>query len=139
MTNRLRTQIEEEETEQQKLIVEEKREQEFPDNFITQFFTKGFWNAESATRALPFVLFLAFLGMIYIANMHQAERTIRDINKINKQVKELSWDFKTTKAELAFKSTLTEVTKKANADTLGIKESLTPPQKITDTEVTDEH
>ena len=137
MTNRLRTQIEEEEAEQQRLIVEERKNDEFPDNFLTKFFTKGFWNAESATRALPFVLFLALLGMIYIANMHMAERNIREINKINKEVKELSWDFKTTKAELAFKSTLTQVVKRA--DTLGLKESITPPQKIEDKEVTDEH
>jgi hypothetical protein len=137
MTNRLRTQIEEEEAEQQKLIVEEKQDAEFPDNFITQFFTKGFWNAESATKALPFVLFIAFLGMIYIANMHMAERSIRDISKISKEVKELSWDYKTTKADLAFKSTLTEVAKRV--DTLGIKESLEPPQKITEAEVKNEH
>lgn len=137
MTNRLRTQIEEEEAEQQKLIVEEKQNAEFPDNFITQFFTKGFWNAESATKALPFVLFIAFLGMIYIANMHMAERSIRDISKISKEVKELSWDYKTTKADLAFKSTLTEVAKRV--DTLGIKESLEPPQKIKDAEVKNEH
>ena len=137
MTNRLRTQIDEEEAEQQKLIVEEKQDAEFPDNFITQFFTKGFWNAESATKALPFVLFIAFLGMIYIANMHMAERSIRDISKISKEVKELSWDYKTTKADLAFKSTLTEVAKRV--DTLGIKESLEPPQKIADKEVKNEH
>lgn len=137
MTNKLRTQIEEEEAEQQKLIVEEKQNAEFPDNFITQFFTKGFWNAESATKALPFVLFIAFLGMIYIANMHMAERSIRDISKISKEVKELSWDYKTTKADLAFKSTLTEVAKRV--DTLGIKESLEPPQKIKDAEVKNEH
>ena len=137
MTNRLRTQIEEEEAEQQKLIVEEKRDSEFPDNFLMHFLTKGILNAEAATKALPFVLFIAFLGMIYIANMHMAERSIRDISKMSKQVKELSWDYKTTKADLAFKSTLTEVAKRV--DTLGIKESLTPPQKIVDGEVKDEH
>jgi hypothetical protein len=137
MTNRLRTQIEEEEAEQQKLVVEEKRDSEFPDNFLMQFLTKGILNAEAATKALPFVLFIAFLGMLYIANMHMAERSIRDINKISKEVKELSWDYKTTKADLAYKSTLTEVAKRV--DTLGIKESLTPPQKITEGEVKDEH
>ncbi|MDP9078380.1 MAG: FtsL-like putative cell division protein [Bacteroidota bacterium] len=137
MTNKLRTQIEEEEAEQQKLIVEEKRDSEFPDNFLTQFLTKGILNAEAATRALPFVLFIAFLGMLYIANMHMAERSIRDISKISKEVKELSWDYKNTKAELAYKSTLTEVARRV--DTLGLKESLTPPQKIVDGEVKDEH
>jgi len=136
MTNRLRTQIEEEEADK-KLIVEEKPETEFPDNFLTQFLSKGFINAESATKALPFVLFLTFLGMIYIANRHLAERNIRDIDKITKEVKELSWDYKTAKADLAYKSTLTEVAKRV--DTLGIKESLQPPQKIVAEEVTDEH
>ncbi|HVW97963.1 MAG TPA: FtsL-like putative cell division protein [Mucilaginibacter sp.] len=137
MTNRLRSQIEEEEAEKQRLIVEEQRNNEFPDNFFTQFLTKGFWNADSASRALPFTLFLAFLGMLYIANMHMAERNIRTINKLSKEVKELSWDYKTAKADLAFKSTLTEVAKRV--DSLGLKESLTPPQKIEDMEVKDEH
>lgn len=127
MTNRLRTHVEEVEAEK-KLIVEEISHKEIPDNFLMQFFTKGIINAETATSALPFVLFIALLGMIYIANRHLAEKTIRDIDKISKQVKELSWDYKTTKAELAYKSTLTEVAKRA--DTLGIKESLLPPQKI---------
>jgi hypothetical protein len=138
MTNRLRTQIEaEEDEEEKKLIVEEKPANEFPDNFLTQLFTNGIFNAESATRALPFLFFLALLGMIYIANRHLAEKNIRDIDKISKEVKELSWDYKTTKAELAYKSTLTEVAKRA--DTLGIKESFQPPQKITAGEVPDEH
>ncbi|MDF2431545.1 MAG: hypothetical protein JWP44_1176 [Mucilaginibacter sp.] len=137
MTNRLRSQIEEEEEAEKKLVVEEKPRTEIPDNFLTQFFSKGILNAETATRALPFVLFLALLGMIYIANRHLAERTIRDIDKIGKQVKELSWDYKTAKAELAYKSTLTQVAKRA--DTLGIKESMQPPQKISAEEVKDEH
>jgi hypothetical protein len=137
MTNRLRSQIEEEEEEEKKLIVEETPVREYPDNFLTQFFTKGIFNSEAATRALPFVLFLVLLGMIYIGNRHLAEKNIRDIDKITKEVKELSWDYKTTKAELAFKSTLTEVAKRA--DTLGIKESVQPPQKITAEEVQDEH
>src|SRR5260221_9201004 len=136
MTNRLRTQIEEEETEQ-KIIVEENPVKEIPDNFLTQLFTKGIINAETATNALPFILFLALLGMIYIANRHLAERNIRDTDKISKQVKELSYDYKTTKAELAYKSTLTEVAKRT--DPLGIKESIQPPQKITVEEVQNEH
>jgi hypothetical protein len=137
MTNRLRSQIEEEEEADQELVVEEKSAKEYPDNFLTQFFAKGIFNSDSATKALPFVLFLVLLGMIYIANRHLAERNIRDIDKISKEVKELSWDYKTTKAELAYKSTLTEVAKRA--DTLGIKESIEPPQKIAAGEVQDEH
>jgi hypothetical protein len=128
MTNRLRTEIQEEEENEKKLIVKEIPRQDIPENFLTQFFSKGFITAEQATSALPFVLFVAFLGMIYIGNRHLAEKNIRDIDKMTKEVKELSWGYKSSKADLAFKSTLTEVAKRA--DTLGIKESSQPPQKI---------
>ncbi|MBB5395977.1 MULTISPECIES: FtsL-like putative cell division protein [unclassified Mucilaginibacter] len=129
MTNRLRTEIQEEELEEQKLIVEEKPAKEIPDNFLTQFLKNGVITTDDATRALPFVLYVAFLGMLYIGNRHVSENNIRDIDKISKEVKELSWEYKSSKADLAFKSTLTEVAKRA--DTLGIREPTEPPQKIT--------
>jgi hypothetical protein len=133
MNNRLRTEIPEEETSE--LIVEEKPVKEIPDNSLTQFLSNGFISADNAVKALPFVLFIALLGMIYIGNRHLAEKNIRDIDKLNKEVKQLSYAYKVTKADLAYKSTLTEVAKRV--DTLGIKESLQPPQKIIVKEVTD--
>ena len=135
MANRLRTEIQEEELESE-LIVEEKTVKEIPENFLTKFLTNGFITTDEATRALPFVLYLAFLGMIYIANRHLAEKNIRDIDKISKQVKELSWEYKVSKADLAYKSTLSEVAKRA--DTLGIKESLEPAHKIVIQEVAEQ-
>ncbi len=133
--NRLRAEILEDELEKE-LIVEEKAPAgKIPDNFFTQFFQKGVVSTEAATRMLPFIFFIAFLAMVYIANRHMAENTVRDIDKLSKQVKEMSWDYKTTKADLAFKSTLTEVEKRT--DTLGLKTSVEPPQKIMVT--TDEH
>jgi hypothetical protein len=127
MTNRLRTEIEEEELDDE-VAIEEPAKKELPDNLFTKFLRNGVITTEDATGALPFVLFLAFLGMIYIANMHMAEKNIRSIDKLGKEVQELSWDYKSTKADLAFKSTLSEVAKRA--DTLGLKESIAPPQKI---------
>lgn len=128
MTNRLRTDILEEEKESE-LIVEEKTVKEIPENFLTKFLANGFIAAEDATRALPFILFLGLLGMIYIANRHLAEKNIRDIDKLTKEVHELNWEYKVTKADLAYKSTLSEVAKRV--DTLGVKESIQPAQKIT--------
>lgn len=128
MTNRLRSEIEEEVAEKE-LIVEEKPVREIPDNFFTQFLNKGFVTTEEATNALPFILFVAFLCMLYIANRHLAEKNLREIDKVSKELKELTWDYKSAKAELAYKSTLTEVAKRT--DTIGIKQSIEPPQKIT--------
>jgi hypothetical protein len=134
--NRLRTEIQEEENGE--LIVEEKPvKKEVPENFLTQFLSNGFITADQAVRALPFVLFIALLGMIYIGNRHLAEKNIRDIDKLDKEVKELSWEYKITKADLAFKSTLTEVAKRT--DTLGVKQSVQPPQRIVVKEAKDEY
>lgn len=134
--NRLKAEILEEEEPEMELIVEEKPPVgKIPDNFFTLLLQKGVVSTEAATQMLPFIFFIAFLAMIYIANRHMAENNIRDIDKLSKQVKELSWDYKTTKAELAYKSTLTELEKKT--DTLGLKISVEPPQKIVVTE--DEH
>jgi hypothetical protein len=134
--NRLRSEIPEEEVEKELIVEEKEPEKEISENALWQLFTKRF-SAEKATSALPFILFLAFLGMLYIGNMHLAEKNIRDIDKMSREVKELTWDYKTAKAELAYKSTLTEIAKRV--DTLGIKESLEPPQRLKAQEVKDEH
>lgn len=101
---------------------------EIPKNFFTQLFTEGVVSKQAATDFLPFILFIAFLGMIYIANRHFAEKNIRNIDKLGKEVKELSWDFKTLKADLMLKSTQTEVADEV--DTLGLIESNESPNKI---------
>lgn len=83
---------------------------------------------ESAVSLLPFLLYLTFLGMLYIANKHYAEKNIRSIEKINKELKELKWEYMTTKHELMFKSKQTEVAK--STEVFGLKEAVVPPIKI---------
>jgi hypothetical protein len=138
MTNRLRTEIQEEEVEKEIVVEEKQPSKDFSESALWKLFTKNV-NAEKATSALPFTLFLVLLGMIYIWNMHLAEKTTRDIDKTQKEVKELSWDYKTTKSTLAYKSTLSEVGKKADTLAIGIKESIDPPQKLKAENGKDEH
>lgn len=130
MTNRFRNEIiEEEEVEiaPAEAAVEEPKA-ELPRNFFTILFTEGVVSKEAATEMLPFILFLAFLGMVYIGNRHFAENNIRDIDKMRREVVELSADYKVLKAELMLRSTKTEVAKEA--DTLGLIEPVEPPKKI---------
>jgi hypothetical protein len=131
MNNQFKKQIEDEE----ELLVEEQQEEEqskAPEGSTTAFFrklfTEGVVSKESATDMLPFLIFLCVLVMIYIANSHMAVKNIRDIDKLSKEVKELSYEYKSLKADLMFKSKLTEVARKV--DTLGIKELIEPPKKI---------
>lgn len=132
MNNQFKKKIEE--PEEELLEQEEPRLQEEPAKesstlaFFRKFFTEGVVSKEAATDLLPFLTFLCVLGMIYIANSHMAIKNIRNIDKLNKEVKELSSEYKSLKADLMFKSKLTEVAKKV--DTLGIKELIEPPKKI---------
>ena len=129
MNNQFKRQIEEELPE-----VEDREElkSKTPEGSTTVFFkklfTEGVVSKEAATEMLPFLVFLCVLGMIYIGNSHMAVTNIRNIDKLTKEVTELSWEYKSLKADLMFKSKLTEVAKKV--DTLGIKELIEPPKKI---------
>ncbi|HYK76391.1 MAG TPA: FtsL-like putative cell division protein [Daejeonella sp.] len=126
MSNRFRNIEEEEDGLEPDLQPKLKRE--ISRNFFTALFTEGVMSKQAATDMLPYIIYVAFLGMIYIGNRHLAENNIRDIDKLGKEVKELSWDFKTLKADLMLKSTQTEVAKLV--DTLGLKEPAEPPKKI---------
>lgn len=132
--NRFREKIEEQEDEvfqepTLKAKEEPKKEENAPkEDFLKFFFKEGAVSKEAATDVLPFIVFLAFLCMIYIANSHFAVNNVRNIDKLGKEVKELSWEYKSLKANLMFKSKLTEVAKQV--DTLGIKELTEPPKKI---------
>jgi hypothetical protein len=132
MSNRLRTEVQEEEIEKE-VVVKEASVDENPESFsLSNLLSTTLVSTDSVTKALPFLFYLAFLGMVYIGNRHLAENNIRSIDKLSKEVKELSWDYKSTKADLAYKSTLTEVAKRA--DTLGVSEAVEPPQKLVDEE-----
>jgi len=134
MNNQFREDIEEEEEEllDEPVIKLKKpkkeRETENANLFFKKLFVDGVVSKEAATEMLPFLVFLSLLTMLYIANSHMAVKNIRDIDKLNKEVKELSWEYKSLKADLMFKSKLTEVAKKV--DTLGIKELTEPPKKL---------
>lgn len=81
-------------------------------------------------HAMPFVLFLTGLAMIYITNSFYAERTIRDIDKTKKALKEKRAEFIATKSKLMLSSMQSQVAQHAAAASFEIKESTVPPKKI---------
>jgi hypothetical protein len=80
-------------------------------------------------RFLPQILFLSFLCVIYIGNRHHAEKKIRNISILERQVDDLRADYTTLKADFMFESKQSEVAKRAAK--LGLAESIHPPEKIT--------
>lgn len=85
-------------------------------------------NYRALVQNLPYIGFLAVLALIYIANSHLAEKKIRRINQLGKEIKELKWEYINVKSELMFRSKMSEVSK--SVEQLGLKQLSSPPQKI---------
>ena len=90
-------------------------------------FRKAF-NYQWIVKNTYFFLFLALLTVMYIYNGHYAEKTIKDINRNAKQLKELQYEFKTVKGELMMKGKQSELAKAVEPH--GLKELKEPPYKI---------
>jgi hypothetical protein len=84
-------------------------------------------------KNLPFFLFLAVLAIVYIANGHFADNTVRNINKVNRELKELQYEYKTLKSEVMFRSKQSELAK--SVEPLGLKELVVPPAILVDSAV----
>jgi len=88
----------------------------------------SFLTRENLLRQIPFILFITFLGIIYIANSYNAEKTIIEISKTKKELEELRYEYITTKSALMFQSKQSEVAYRLSASQ--VKESLVPPVKL---------
>ncbi len=83
----------------------------------------------SAVKTMPFIFFLAGWGLVFIANSYYTERTIRDIDQVNREIKELKSEYITTKSDLMIKSGQSQV---ANAVShMELEESRVAPGRIT--------
>ena len=82
-------------------------------------------------KNIPFFLFAAILTVLYIANGHYADKTIRKINETARHLKDMEYEFKTVKRDVIFRSKESELAKAV--EPLGLKELVIPPMILTDT------
>lgn len=77
---------------------------------------------------LPFMLYLVALAIVYIAYGYFTESTVKQIYRVDAELKELKAEYLTSQSEL---QQVRQQSNIANAiKDLGLKESVTPPQKI---------
>lgn len=90
--------------------------------------TGAFLSKERAVQALPFIFFLTFAALCYIANGYYAESQIRKENTLTNELKELHSEYIISKSNLSDLSKQSEVAKRI--EPFGVKESVEPPHKI---------
>ena len=81
-------------------------------------------------KNIVFVIWLTFLGILYITNSYHSEAVIRSINKLQIEVKDLRAESITTAAELMYVSRQSVVQQMVKNKRLDLKESVEPPYKI---------
>lgn len=79
-------------------------------------------------RALPFILFLMVFGVIYITNIFHVERTKRQIDDLEEELRELRYEYISSRSKLMYESKPSEIVIKL--EETGIHESMVPPRKI---------
>ena len=83
---------------------------------------------DKVVKTLPFLLYISFLAMLYIANTYYSEKKVFEIEKVKRELKELRSECISIEAKLMYYSRQSEVVKRIIP--YGIKESLIPPKKI---------
>jgi cell division protein FtsL len=77
---------------------------------------------------VPFALFLGLLAILYIANGHYADDTIRKTARARSELKQLQYEYKTLQAELMYRSKESELARAV--EPLGLKRLTEPPVVI---------
>ena len=108
--------------------VKEKKEPNKVSKSFASVFSGNFLSSDNVVKQLPFIFFLTFLGILYIANGYYAQRTVRDLQKVSDELKALRSEYITIKSDLNYNSKQSQVAQAT--EPYGIKESTIPPTKI---------
>jgi hypothetical protein len=95
---------------------------------LANIFSGNFLSKDNVVSFLPFIFFMTFMGILYIANGYYAEKVVRDLHKTGNDVKELRSEYITIKSELNYKSKQSQVAQATEA--IEVYESTIPPTKI---------
>jgi hypothetical protein len=87
-----------------------------------------YFSRDSFFKTIPYLGYLTILAIIYISNTYYAEKTLRKIEIIKSEMKELRFQYISSKSELMYYGKQTEIVKRVIP--AGLKETKIPPFKI---------
>lgn len=82
-------------------------------------------------KRLPFILFLTFLAILYIANRFHSEKIIRETIRLQKEVQELRTESSAIETELMRVGNYQDIKKLIDEYDIDLQEPIRPPRKIT--------
>ena len=97
---------------------------------LRDILTGSVLTTDMVSKQLPYIFFLSFLAVFYIANRYRYEKLARKEKILQIEVRNLRAESITTAAQLMFISKQSEVAKLCEIRGLELKESVVPPKKI---------
>jgi hypothetical protein len=95
---------------------------------ITEVLGGEFLAYDWSRRQLNYIVFLAAVGVVYISNSYYAESIVRRIDDMNRELKELHYEYISSKSKVMNQSKQSVIIKKL--ENSGLKESVEPVRKI---------
>lgn len=85
---------------------------------------------EIVVNNLSYIVFLIVLTFFYIGNRYSCEKTLRQINQAEKELKELRYEYITHASELMSISRMSEVSRMVREKGLELEESREPAKRL---------
>ncbi len=126
MTKKVNILVEKQELPEQKPVSKKKRS--FSGRLFMEVLGGDFLAYNWVRRQINYVFFLAALALVYIANSYYAEDMSRKIDDLNRELKELHYEYISAKSELMQQTKQSTIAKRLTNS--GLKESVEPVRKI---------
>lgn len=85
---------------------------------------------DTVINQLPFILFLAFLAILYIGNQYHAEKLTNEVNQLKKERNEKRAEYISAASDLMKITRQTEVIELLKEKNVNLKPLTSPPKKI---------
>ncbi len=126
MTNKVNTLAEKQEIHKEKPVSAKKKS--LSGRFFMDLLGGDFLAYTWVRRQVNYVFFLAAIALVYIGNSYYAEDMSRKIDDLNRELKELHYEYISTKSELMQQTKQSTIATRLNKS--GLKESVEPVRKI---------
>jgi cell division protein FtsL len=97
---------------------------------VSSFLRGTILTDERVTRQFPFIIFLAFLGLVLITNRYRSEKVIKEIEVLQDTINDLRSQSITNASKLMNLSKPSVISEKVKKAGLGLQEQVKAPRKI---------
>ncbi|MBI9034040.1 MAG: hypothetical protein JEZ03_06195 [Bacteroidales bacterium] len=96
--------------------------------FFLSLLDGSYLRDETFTKQLPFIIYLVTLGFLLIYSRNDYEKKAMQIIRLDKEIKELRFEFIDTRSMLMTTIQQSQIARKLKVE--GVEESVVPPGKI---------